>query len=343
MVKKIGLTFVLLFILISISYSEILFQDNFDDYSDSPSNHGWWYSSLTSVEENGGVNDSRCMKTSYQSDNSLGHLRHLLNRSEVYIRFNFKITNYNGAGGAKFIKLFGEMPANVWNNYSNTTIPMTYEHGAIEGVFYGPGMSLANDTVCKASFNLPINECGGNVEKSSSGFPVPEDEDWHTFEAYFKMNTDNNSDGEYRVWFDGQEYYHITGVKNRHNENIRNWRTMSLGDWCQGFEAPFEVWYDNVVVSDQHSSTPTPGDNEPPTISINNSISLSGVAGDDKGVSRVMYENITTVQSGTAIGNSNWSIPGLELAEGQNEIAVTAFDEEGLSTTENISITYTNN
>jgi hypothetical protein len=69
-------------------------------------------------------------------------------------------------------------------------------------------------------------------------------------------------------------------------------------------------------------------------------INLAGSASDNKGVSQVRWAN-SRGGSDVAVGTENWSISDVSLAEGVNEITVTALDEAGNSGTKTLSVTYT--
>jgi hypothetical protein len=58
----------------------------------------------------------------------------------------------------------------------------------------------------------------------------------------------------------------------------------------------------------------------------NSSVTLSGLASDNVGVSKVTWEN-DNAQFGLALGTTNWTIPNLPLHPGSNYFAITAHDE----------------
>ncbi len=66
-------------------------------------------------------------------------------------------------------------------------------------------------------------------------------------------------------------------------------------------------------------------------------IDLAGNASDDVGVTQVTWSS-TGGGSGTASGTSNWSIPGIRLASGDNTITVTAEDAAGNKSTATIVV-----
>ena len=69
-------------------------------------------------------------------------------------------------------------------------------------------------------------------------------------------------------------------------------------------------------------------------------IDLSGTATDDVSVSRVKWESATG-DSGTAIGTSTWSIVGVPLVEGENQIVVMALDADGNKGIQTLKVKYT--
>jgi hypothetical protein len=92
------------------------------------------------------------------------------------------------------------------------------------------------------------------------------------------------------------------------------------------------------------ATTPTtpasqPADTTPPTLQIQSpsmistsasTISLSGVASDNVGVTAVRWSN-TFGQGGDAIGTTNWQIASIPLLVGTNKITVRAYDAAGNS------------
>jgi len=96
------------------------------------------------------------------------------------------------------------------------------------------------------------------------------------------------------------------------------------------------------------SPAPSPGS---PTASItsptssssytapNSTVSLSGTASDDVGVTRVTWSN-NRGGSGTASGTSSWSASSISLSTGSNVITVTASDAAGNTGTTTLTVTY---
>ena len=91
-------------------------------------------------------------------------------------------------------------------------------------------------------------------------------------------------------------------------------------------------------------------DTTPPTIAINtpttgptftnssSTVSLSGTASDNVGVTLVTWAN-NRGGLGTATGATNWSITGIPLQTGANVISVTAYDAAGNNTPATLTVT----
>jgi hypothetical protein len=80
-----------------------------------------------------------------------------------------------------------------------------------------------------------------------------------------RYNSNDQRDGAYRVWVDGQERVHVTNVKNRHNNNSLYFDNIQLANYCDvAYTQPFHVWYDNFVISDRYTGT-IEGDDIPPS------------------------------------------------------------------------------
>ncbi len=84
-------------------------------------------------------------------------------------------------------------------------------------------------------------------------------------------------------------------------------------------------------------TTPTSGTAYTAT---SNTLSLSGTASDNVGVTQVTWSNTTTGASGTASGTTAWSVGGIALQSGTNVITVTARDAAGNTNTDSISVSY---
>lgn len=69
-------------------------------------------------------------------------------------------------------------------------------------------------------------------------------------------------------------------------------------------------------------------------------LTLAGVASDDVGVSKVVWNN-SRGGRGTAIGTSNWSAKNIKLKTGSNTINVRAYDARGRSRRAQLNVTYT--
>jgi len=95
-------------------------------------------------------------------------------------------------------------------------------------------------------------------------------------------------------------------------------------------------------------------DNVPPAVTITlpttdpsyessvGSISISGTASDNVGVSEVRWSNTSVPnQSGVCNGTTNWSVGSIPLQLGANVIVITAFDVNGNSNTDTLTVNFT--
>lgn len=244
----------------------ILFQDDFDGYTDSPSNHGWAIGSAVTAVDGEGYNGSRGVKVSYTTAGTgpywfgwagIGSY----NRPAIYVRFYFKTANNNG--GMKFCKLFGKQDG---AGYANATVPL--EGGSsnvIYAVRYGMGYK-DNDTQTKNALKGPPNYTDEKVVFQAYSESFTPDNQWHCFEFYMKYNTDNNRDGEYKVWIDGELRLHTTNVLNRNNTNTRAFRSIDFANYTATNTTHVRpIWYDNVVISDDYIG---PDGDIPPSLDV---------------------------------------------------------------------------
>jgi hypothetical protein len=96
--------------------------------------------------------------------------------------------------------------------------------------------------------------------------------------------------------------------------------------------------------------TTAPGDTTRPTVSIatpttattysttSSTINLTGSAGDNVGVTQVRWSN-DRGGSGVASGTTSWSITGITLQSGVNNIVVTSVDAAGNQATDSLAVT----
>ncbi|MEA3361562.1 MAG: PKD domain-containing protein [Thermodesulfobacteriota bacterium] len=96
----------------------------------------------------------------------------------------------------------------------------------------------------------------------------------------------------------------------------------------------------------------SPVDTEPPTVLITSptsnaayethesTISLSGSASDNVGISQVLWSNATAGSGGTATGTESWSVSSIALSKGNNTITVTANDASDNQGSSTIIVTY---
>ncbi|MBI2933750.1 MAG: hypothetical protein HYY16_19070 [Planctomycetes bacterium] len=101
------------------------------------------------------------------------------------------------------------------------------------------------------------------------------------------------------------------------------------------------VGTDEITVTYAAETTPpvvtTPS---PSYVSASASFALDGTASDASGIASVMWENVTTGTSGTAIGTTSWSA-SIPLTAGRNVVVVTATDGVGNRGSTTVDIDFT--
>ncbi|MBW2554275.1 MAG: fibronectin type III domain-containing protein, partial [Deltaproteobacteria bacterium] len=112
----------------------------------------------------------------------------------------------------------------------------------------------------------------------------------------------------------------------------------------------YDTSYNESQKSDEESGIPP--DTQSPTVTItsptsastydtsNSIINIGGTASDNVGVTLVTWFN-DRGGSGSASGTINWSVSSINLAQGENVIAVIAADAAGNTGTDIITINYT--
>jgi len=247
--------FVFLFIISAshTSYGKIFFQSDFDSHSDPLSMPGWKTGSNVSLDPNGGLNFSQCVRVCYTSGGTgpylLSHSIGNLNLSELYIRFYFKVDK--PSGGAKFLKLFGKRNDPV--GYANSTFGLHYYDGNLKEISYGSGSSVKNDTQTIIRYNGKHTDRNVIIQHASRPF-MPVNGQWHCFEAHIKYNGNWKRDGLYEVWIDGKLRIKATNIKNRNEKNSMYFERVGLANYCHNpaFKQPWTLWYDNFIISDEY-------------------------------------------------------------------------------------------
>ncbi|MSU64310.1 MAG: hypothetical protein EXS31_18295, partial [Pedosphaera sp.] len=102
--------------------------------------------------------------------------------------------------------------------------------------------------------------------------------------------------------------------------------------------SPFMVnWQNDTVAPSISLLSPNSNHNYATEINV---LSLAGNAADDVGVAEVIWTN-NRGGSGTATGTDTWSVTGIPLQVGLNEMVVTAIDSAGNETDWTLAVTYT--
>ncbi|MHA6485003.1 cadherin-like beta sandwich domain-containing protein [Paenibacillus sp. strain BS8-2] len=239
--------------------ANLVFEDNFDSYTDSPRNHGWGeVHSAVVIDPTGGKDGTHAAKVQYTTPEQVIMLRNEVSNydlNQVFVSFDFKLdspvdNDPSTKGGSKFLKLFGKdgLSPNGADGYANTTFGLWYTSNTLNEISYGSGSDLANDTQTTISYNGNHLDSLVDVRYSTDTF-VPQTNQWHNFKAFMKYNSNGNRDGEYIVWIDGELRLHATNVKNRHELNSDEFKWISLGDYSKVNAAhPWNLWYDNVQI-----------------------------------------------------------------------------------------------
>lgn len=245
---------------VNISDATILFQDNFNGYTGNPNGHGWNADNMwntAQVVPVAGFDGSNALQIIFNVDqlNRWCEWTPSQNTQEFYIKFNFKMDCGTGscAGGAKFLKIFGQTGSS--SSYANTTTAFDYGTSSpvFTGLSYGTvGNQRDTGSVLWYDGSKSI-ESGGvspTIFAHGTGSINPKDGKWHTWELHMKYNDDGQNNGIYEVWYDGTLVLGATGVNNRSTNSPKYIRSIQIGGWNQNYKGiPYSIYYDNVVVS----------------------------------------------------------------------------------------------
>jgi hypothetical protein len=180
------------------------------------------------------------------------------NASEVYVQFKAKMPSVSKQG-LKFCKIFGR---NSGSNYANATFNLDYADGKMSQVIYGDGTAVTNDAQNAVRFDGAAFSVGRSYP-STAVIPAPQGAPWaasnwgttwHDFKFHIKFNSGTTAlnevaDGKVYVEIDGVVYADASGLFNRHYSNGPI-NYVGFFNWTQGGTVPFEVWIDNVIISE---------------------------------------------------------------------------------------------
>ena len=352
--KKLFVTLAYLFIVTSQASATVYLSDNFDGYADSPENHGWslpdTFSVVSSDSPDGGraimatVLDSGTKYWSSIDPNPSGVF------NDGYIGFWVKFVNQSQAtaGGSKFLKLFS---ADYPTTYSNVTFGQIYSSGRFAQISHGNGGSTTSDT--QEVFQYDGTKSAGAVG-TITDYSAPfylTDGNWHWWECRVKLNTDGNTDGAFAVWVDGIQKINVINVKNRHDDNTRDWNSMSLVNYIHSSPpSTYYVYFDKITTSDTYIGVPDGGssDTTPPTVTITTSSPITSIDGTAV-IEFTDSDDIAVTSRKWRIGSAPDATHGTEctspatitgLSVGSNTVYIGAGDAAGNWGSDSITVNY---
>lgn len=257
-------------------YADVLYNENLDGYADKTAAiAGVWGGAtdgLVTLEDGaecrGG--SGKCWLIDWTEARSIDPPLLIFpdtSRPQIYVRFYHKQTGTGGIN-SKVMKLFN---GGTSSNYCHFTAQGSgYTRGVLHAMAVGSGATLENDGTCLYRYFASEDGCLGSgtvntyTPAYSSGVPFADGE-WHCIEYFIKMNSDDNSDAQLKMWYDGTLVYDVSGIKIRHNDNTYYWHHVTFGDYAG--QTGFQEYFDDIVVSDDYigpldwepSCTDTPG------------------------------------------------------------------------------------
>jgi hypothetical protein len=182
-----------------------------------------------------------------------------LKTREIYIEFQARMPGIKH--GLKFLKIFGGRDA---NGYANATIQPDYtgsDNGGFLFIGFGDGSVPDNDfgSVINIDGTQPrlIGRSYGLAEVKTPQKAVWPSSNWGTGWHHFRVKVKFNSgtselneenDGEFYLEIDDKVYVDAKGLFNRHPRNLPI-ASVNFFDWSQSGTQPFDVWYDDIVIS----------------------------------------------------------------------------------------------
>lgn len=175
-----------------------------------------------------------------------------LESNEFYIEFDVKVEG-NPAGGSKFIKLFGDATP----SRNNVTLRMNYLGGDQSDVQFN------GDSQCAAHYEeWGKVYCATKVVQTST---IDMKGQWGHYKAWVKRASPGVSDGEVKVWWNGELKAHFSSMDSNpasyfdptpgfYSIDFGGYNFASLnggadGYFADGITPTWYLWIDNLVVS----------------------------------------------------------------------------------------------
>ena len=244
----------LLFIFTLNSFATDFVNDNFDSYENIAAVDAVWANIGTSVslESPGYGGSGKCIQWVYSGQGLDPYEFDIFisgnTGNELYIQARAKVSS-SPAGACKGIKLFGGDYSSGTGEYANTTFNFDFED-CIPVISHGSGATTTNDTQINYTLSTfywdAQQEDYTSVVSSADYAPGT---DWFTIIVYMKYNTDGNRDGVTMVWIDGVLRRHVTGIKNRHDDNAEYVERVAFGDYGNA-ASNFTLQMDDIIISD---------------------------------------------------------------------------------------------
>lgn len=180
-----------------------------------------------------------------------------LETNTVWIEFDTKIDG-TPSGGSKFVKFFGS----TQSTKNNMTFALDYVAGNVQGQ-----VGYNGDVTCAARYFAgdKADTCGATVV--FPGNPVTITNTWGHYKIYVKRADPDVHNGEVRVWFNGTEMAHFTGMDSNPAAFVDpepGFDSVQLGGYIHAPNftgGTWYLWYDNLYVgTTEKDSTPTCSD-----------------------------------------------------------------------------------
>ena len=219
--------------------------------------------------------DEKCTVGFEDSDGNLGIFFDTI-YSEIYVRFyvNFQLNYPWAQTDYPMHKLWhiqyhcgDQAPWSYFGNDCNKPLSVGGLKIHIPTVYYYVAYRCEENYYCNGDPAYVFNGSQNDHDHANLGSweNVFNDGNWHCFELYYKMNTNNgvtfNADGIHRFWVDGELQYESTNIPFSDTGSDqgprRGWNFFSIGGNNANFlpgDEQSEQWYavDDVVISTEY-------------------------------------------------------------------------------------------
>jgi hypothetical protein len=249
---------IIILLLCGNSHAATVYDHDFNDGTFGTASHG----SFWSIQNSGGIGGSAYARCTYSVAGTAGKAIVIpvssYTTNTLWVEFYTRATS-NIKGGSKFIKLFGYDQANSGNESANNlTLALDYNSNINYRVGYFGDSSCTASWAGGNGFNASKPEqlaCGDVLHPVTGGSIDIRGTEWDHYKVMVKRANPGQTNGEVKVWWNGNLHAHTTIMPSNPNYSITSpyLKRIEIGGYNSGQDGHFDgdTWYldvDNVYI-----------------------------------------------------------------------------------------------